>query len=96
MVGMIGPALVNDGVGRFEGEQRRVAEAALLVVRRHLDNPAERLAVRSLRVVEVMPAPGVGCGWTVRVRAYSVFWLHRTLVVRCGAAAGIRNWRWPT
>ncbi|HYF80029.1 MAG TPA: hypothetical protein VD973_23205 [Symbiobacteriaceae bacterium] len=88
MIGVTGPALVPDGVGRFAGEQRRAAEGALWMARRHLDRPAERLLVRSLRVVEVAPLEGKQCRWAVRVRAYSVFWFYRTVVVRCGEAAG--------
>lgn len=88
MIGVAGPALVPNGLGRFEGEQRRVAEDALLMARRHLDNPVERLLVRSVRVVEVKPREDERCRWAVRVRAYSLFWIYRTLTVACGNGSG--------
>lgn len=66
------------------------------MARIHIDNPMERLLVQAIRGTDMSPLPpgtldhlGTGeCRWVVTVKAYTVFWLYRTLVVRCGSITG--------
>jgi len=74
-------AVGADHLGIHEG-------GALLLAKLHLDNPVENLLVQSIRVVDVAPRSNEKCKWMVTLRAYSLFWFYRTLIVRCGNVSG--------
>lgn len=90
-LGVLGPRLTPNGVSSFSGEQRIHAQEALFMADLHMDNPVENLLLQRLRVTRVVPTQTPDdpeCRWAVTVRAYTMFWLHRTLVVKCRSVSG--------
>lgn len=87
--------LVSDGVERFTGEERAVAQEALLDAHFGcLDNPIARVVIPKIRVIEVQFVPG-RCptvssftdpyrDYRVVLRAYTVFGIPTGTISVCG------------
>lgn len=101
--------LVGDGSDRFAGEERAIAQDALLSAQIGcLDHPVVSMLIRRIRIVEAKfeprcreEGPSARQGYRAVLRAYTFFVIPAgTISVRCGeVVCGGRGWGglfWPS